>query len=257
MSTADGASREVVAEFAHIGVTAFTTTRADGDYAPDSGAAGPGANALDSAAAGSGAHALWHRLAATVDAHTVRLASARQVHGARVVSHADDWSGWRRADDADGHWSAARGTACAITVADCVPIFLAQARGAVAILHAGWRGTVARILSAGVDRFLENGITATELHMHLGPAICGRCYRVGADVFEQLTGWPTSRERHVDLRALLAEQAAALGVRHVSVSASCTRCDNDRFYSHRAGDAGRQVAVIATPSDSGGGVTHP
>ena len=80
--------------------------------------------------------------------------------------------------------------------------------------------------------------------MHLGPAICGRCYEVGPDVFGQLTGWSTVRNRHVDLRALLAEQAKELGVARVSASPYCTRCDNDRFFSHRAGDSGRQVGVI-------------
>ena len=82
--------------------------------------------------------------------------------------------------------------------------------------------------------------------LHLGPAICGRCYQVGPDVFEQLTGWQTIRNRHVDLRALLAEQAKEMGVRQLSASPHCTRCDNDRFFSHRAGDAGRQVAVIVS-----------
>ena len=80
--------------------------------------------------------------------------------------------------------------------------------------------------------------------MHLGPAICGRCYEVGPEVFEQLTGWSTTRTRHVDLRALLAEQARNGGVQHLSASPYCTRCDNDRFFSHRCGDAQRQVAVI-------------
>jgi hypothetical protein len=48
----------------------------------------------------------------------------------------------------------------------------------------------------------------------------------------------------VDIRSLIAEQAREAGVTSISMSASCTRCDNDSFYSHRAGDAGRQLAVI-------------
>ena len=83
--------------------------------------------------------------------------------------------------------------------------------------------------------------------MHLGPSICGRCYEVGTDVYEKLTGWPTRRPRNVDLRALLAEQAKAHGVTRWTASAECTRCDNDLLFSHRAGDAGRQVAVIVAP----------
>jgi copper oxidase (laccase) domain-containing protein len=48
----------------------------------------------------------------------------------------------------------------------------------------------------------------------------------------------------VDLRALIVDHARALGVRELSVSPLCTRCDNDRFFSHRAGDAGRQLGVL-------------
>ena len=84
-----------------------------------------------------------------------------------------------------------------------------------------------------------------ELAIHLGPAICGRCYEVSTEVREQLTGQPATRPGHVDLRSLIAEHAAETGVQKISVSTSCTRCDNDRFFSHRAGDQGRQIGVIA------------
>jgi hypothetical protein len=67
---------------------------------------------------------------------------------------------------------------------------------------------------------------------------------VSADVALQLTGRDAGRAVTVDLRALIASQVRALGVRHVTSSAYCTRHDNDRFFSHRAGDAGRQLGVI-------------
>ena len=108
----------------------------------------------------------------------------------------------------------------------------------------GWRGTSARIIDAGLAEFARRKIPADELMVHLGPAICGRCYEVSAEVREQLTGEPATRPGNVDLRALIAEHAHEAGVRRVSVSSSCTRCDNDRFFSHRAGDTGRQVGVI-------------
>jgi copper oxidase (laccase) domain-containing protein len=84
--------------------------------------------------------------------------------------------------------------------------------------------------------------------MHLGPAICGRCYEVSPDVFEQLTGWQTIRNRNVDLRALLAEQAKESGVKQITASPYCTKCDNDRFFSHRAGDKERQISVLISRS---------
>jgi copper oxidase (laccase) domain-containing protein len=80
-----------------------------------------------------------------------------------------------------------------------------------------------------------------------GPAICGDCYEVSPDVYAQLTGRAVSDHRTVDLRALIAEHATAAGVRTVDISSACTRCDNDRFFSQRAGDAGRQLAIIVAP----------
>jgi copper oxidase (laccase) domain-containing protein len=90
----------------------------------------------------------------------------------------------------------------------------------------------------------HRGIRASELHVHLGPAICGECYEVSPDVYEQLTGTRPARATPVDLRGLIADHARAAGVRHISVSSACTRCDNERFYSHRAGDSGRQLGVL-------------
>jgi copper oxidase (laccase) domain-containing protein len=124
-------------------------------------------------------------------------------------------------------------------------VFVAHPSGAVALLHSGWRGTAARIVAHGIEALAQRGFAAGELRLHLGPAICGKCYEVGPDVFRQLTGRDSTRAAEcVDLRALIARDARAAGVRHITTSALCTRCDNDRLYSHRAGDDGRQIAVI-------------
>jgi copper oxidase (laccase) domain-containing protein len=103
---------------------------------------------------------------------------------------------------------------------------------------------VGRIIDSGVKAYTRLGIAPDELTVHLGPSICGRCYEVSAAVREQLTGQPATREGNVDLRSLIAEHARELGVTRISVSADCTKCDNDRHFSHRAGDTGRQLAVI-------------
>jgi YfiH family protein len=166
------------------------------------------------------------------------------VHGREVLAHLGSWRGWLRYDGADGHVTAAPRTALAVGVADCVPVFLAHADGPIGLLHAGWRGTVAGILAEGVSVLGAMGASAAGLHVHFGPAICGRCYEVSPDVYAQLTGQSVSQPTVVDLRQVLARQAAALGLAHVSVSPLCTRCDNGQFFSHRAGDAGRQVAVL-------------
>jgi copper oxidase (laccase) domain-containing protein len=86
------------------------------------------------------------------------------------------------------------------------------------------------------------------LRVHTGPAICGKCYEVSADVYAQLTGTNPGTPTPIDLRALIADHARAAGVREISSSPRCTRCDNDRFYSHRAGDAERQLGVMIAPA---------
>lgn len=222
-----------VRAFERFGVRAFVTTREAGDF--------------NLAVEGNGAEGRWHQLHRALSADGApRLASANQVHGTRVLVHASEpaaWDGWLRVDDADGHVVLGAGAA-AITIADCVPVFIAHPSGAVGIVHAGWRGVAEGILAVGLRQFSARGLPVDELEIHLGPSICGRCYEVGIEVYEKLTGWETKRARNVDLRALLAEQAAQFGVARWSASGECTKCDNADFYSHRAGDAGRQVACI-------------
>jgi len=224
---------EVVNDFAAFGVTAFTTTRAFGTL---------------SAASNEATSAVMQRWDAVHDeARSIgvdRFATAHQVHGASVVVHQTGWRGWLRGADADGHFAPARDTALGVTIADCVPVFIAHPSGAVALLHSGWRGTESRIVEQGIAAFTGRGLAAADLRMHLGPAICGTCYEVSADVASRLLGHAVSAPTTVDLRALIASHARALGVREITTSGRCTKCDNERFYSHRAGDAGRQVAVI-------------
>jgi hypothetical protein len=86
----------------------------------------------------------------------------------------------------------------------------------------------------------------SDLLVHLGPAICGKCYEVGPEVFTAL-GLPAPRApRPVDLRGVLAARAAAEGVdpSRLTISAHCTRCTGSGLFSHRGGDLGRQVGYI-------------
>ena len=227
-------AREEVPGFADLGVRAFTTTRAAGSFA------------WHGAEPAAVVTARWEALQAELRAAGApRLASAHQVHGARVLEHDGSWEGLLRAHDADGHYSERRGTAMAVTIADCVPVFLAHPSGASALLHSGWRGTVARIVEQGIAAFTRAGHRTADLRLHLGPAICGKCYEVSPDVHAQLTGRAVAVPTPVDLRALIASHARTAGVQRITVSPRCTKCDNDLFFSHRAGDTARQLAVIA------------
>lgn len=186
----------------------------------------------------------WADLQREIAGEASAVVIARQVHGTGLLEHGSGLSGWVRVGEGDGHVTSERGLALAVQVADCVPVFMAHPSGTIALLHSGWRGTAAGFVTRAAAAFSILGHRPAELRVHLGPAICGRCYEVSADVREQLTGQPANRAGQVDLRSLLAEQASAAGVRHISMSPWCTRHDNERFFSHRAGDAGRQVAVM-------------
>lgn len=223
---------EEIADWTGFGVLAFTSGRKHGDFRLSENAAD------DSRPA-------WQDLLAALAATADRLVVARQVHGRNILVHASTtWRGFKIFETgADGHFTKERGTAMAVTVADCVPVFIAHPSGAVAVLHSGWRGTAAGIAASAVDVFRDKGLAARDLKVHLGPAICGSCYRVGADVSEVLTG-ARAADTCVDLRDILSRQFREAGVRTITVSELCTRCDNDRFFSHRAGDPGRQVGIV-------------
>jgi YfiH family protein len=223
---------EVVEAFEALGIMAFTTGRAAGSFG------------MQSAEPVRDVTARWGRLRALLGGPAAPLATAFQVHGNTVLRHGGDWQGFLRGPEADGHLSPERGIAMAVTVADCVPVFLAHPGGATAALHSGWRGTVARITEVAIRDLVALGLRPTDLRLHCGPAICGRCYEVRAEVFAQLTGRDPGGPTTIDLRALIADHARAAGVREITISPLCTRCDNDRFYSHRAGDDGRQLGVI-------------
>jgi YfiH family protein len=164
-----------------------------------------------------------------------------------VLTHTTSWTGWLRSDAADGHIAPSRGLGLAVTVADCVPVFLAHPSGAAALLHAGWRGIAGGILAVALRDLRAAGFSPADLAMHLGPAICGDCYEVSPDVFNTLTGRTVERPSTIDLRGLLSDQARAEGVRTIAVSPFCTLCHQGRFFSHRGGDVGRQLGVLITP----------
>jgi len=173
---------ESVDEFSAFGVRAFTTTRQVGSFGTASDE--PVREVM----------ARWDALRALVASRGARrLATAAQVHGADVLVHEPGWEGWLRAPGADGHAAVQRGTAMAVTIADCVPVFIAHPSGATAVLHSGWRGTAARIVERGIAALMHRGQPVAELRVHLGPAICGRCYEVSPEVVRLVTGAAVDR----------------------------------------------------------------
>jgi len=170
----------------------------------------------------------------------------QQVHGVEVMT-AGSGRGWTLVEGVDGWVTTTPGVLLTVTVADCIPVFLAASRG-VALLHAGWRGTAGGILARGVEQLCAVvGSEPSEIAMHCGIGICGSCYEVGSEVMQGCGAVADGPGPwHLDLRETLAAQAGALGLTRITSSTWCSAHDRDRFYSHRAsgGHDGRMVAFL-------------
>lgn len=178
------------------------------------------------------------------------VALGNQIHGVEVMTIGAA-RGWVQVEGIDGWVTTTPGTYLAVTVADCVPVYLAVPARGVALLHAGWRGTAAGILRTGIEQLLlASGAEPSDILMHCGVGICGGCYEVGSEVMAACgLPHPGAGPWHADLRAVLADQAGALGIERITVSVWCSAHDRDRFYSHRAsrGADGRMVAYLGMP----------
>lgn len=153
----------------------------------------------------------------------------------------------------DGLITAEAEVALVVRNADCLPVALVGG-GAVAMLHAGWRGLAADILGRAVGRIgNELGVAPRELVAFVGPGV-GPChYEVGSEVTTALArlveaGPPWCVERRVDLAAFAAARLRNLGVPAVEVLGPCTAC-SPHHYSYRRDrtEAGRMwsAAIMA------------
>lgn len=197
----------------------------------------------------------WDRLR---EATGLSFARVRQVHGCRVV---DAGAETGPVEEADGVVAAAPGVAACVSVADCVPVLLADPRsGAVAAIHAGWRGTIDGAAAAGVRALVErHGARPGDLLAAIGPGIGPCCFEVSRDLAARfrdevapVTASVRDQGSRVDLwRANeLLLRREGLAPRHVEVLGRCTSCEDRVFFSHRRerGVTGRQVAFVSAVS---------
>lgn len=179
------------------------------------------------------------------------VARMQQVHEARVVAV-------ERPGDvgtADGLVTARPDLGLLVTVADCLPVFLADLEaGVIAALHAGWRGILAGVLEAGIEAAAAAGAAPARLEAVLGPSIGSCCFEVGPEVAARFEAAASRRGRgdrpHVDLAAAARRRLEAAGVRRTAIRGpeACTRCRSDVFFSARAGEpTGRMVGFILRP----------
>jgi len=148
---------------------------------------------------------------------------------------------------ADGQATQLSGVAPMVLTADCLPIAIGGV-GAVAMLHAGWRGLAGGIVAEGVRAVRDLG-AAGPLEAAIGPGAGGCCYEVGDEVFERFAeyGDDVRDGRNIDLKAIARDQLERAGVGSVHDVDLCTICtDESLFFSHRRdhGVTGRQAGLV-------------
>ncbi|MGD0730300.1 MAG: peptidoglycan editing factor PgeF [Terracidiphilus sp.] len=212
------------------------------------------------------------------------LVTIRQIHSSLVVHAATRNAANERPSKGDGLMTDEPGLLLGVQTADCIPVLVAdRKRRAVAAFHAGWRGTVKRIVETGIGRMrLEFGSRPEDLVAAIGPGIGACCYAVGEGVlsgFESQFAYagelvrevgdtdpvrtkypmlfltqrapghsPLGPSLHLNLAEANRRQLldAGLKPRSIQLIGGCTNCQPELFFSHRAshGHAGRMLSVI-------------
>lgn len=171
------------------------------------------------------------------------MVSLKQIHSGLVLA-ADREFGC--VGEGDALISNHPGRIVSIRTADCLPILLADPRtGAVAAIHAGWRGTLAQVATATVQRM---GSHPEDILAAIGPGIGKCCYEVGADVAREFGENDTCRLDLADYNRRQLENAG-LKPSNIDMISACTFCNVDEFFSYRReGErAGRMISYIQTP----------
>lgn len=180
----------------------------------------------------------------------------RQVHGTTVIRADALEPGVVHDLAGDALVATNPGIVAAVVTADCVPILLVEpeARWAAAV-HAGWRGTLAGIVSSTLAVAREDGIVPERMLAAIGPAIGDCCYEVGDDIAESfvaaglpVTGDSGREKATLNLRACNEHllKSAGLHPSRIQICGPCTRCRVQRYHSYRADrdGAGRQLSWI-------------
>ena len=179
----------------------------------------------------------------------------KQVHG---IASAFVISDRQTCGEVDALWTRTQGRTLAVVTADCVPILLARKDGgASATVHAGWRGTLARILEHLGATLRSHGENLEDWSAAIGPCAHPCCYEVSEDLSRQFSDSFGSvcapSRRRIDLVTANRIQLATLGITSIDTSPTrCTICSRTptgalRFNSYRRdGSGGRQLSMISS-----------
>jgi YfiH family protein len=190
--------------------------------------------------------------------HNGRVVTMKQVHGDNLVEVND--TKIKEAGEADAMVTAESNVFLGVLTADCVPILMiAPKQRLAAVVHAGWRGSVAGVAAKAVQHFSDRYHLAPEsLEAALGPSIGVCCYEVGDDVLDPLVArWGQLAEQSIsrsgikpnlDLHRLNRAILASAGVpaEQIYEAGACTKCAADDFFSYRreGKETGRQMSVV-------------
>lgn len=180
-----------------------------------------------------------------------------QVHGNQVVFK--DLKNYSSPVEADAHWTEEKNIALCISTADCVPIFLLDAKkGLVAAVHAGWRGVASRILPNTIETLKKKNSHLHQLQLFIGPHIQMNSFEVDLEVRNNLLSSATVKNEEfseqlsekkylVSLNAILEAQAHEYGINteHIFYLKKNTKTDLN-FHSHRRDKekSGRQISFV-------------
>jgi hypothetical protein len=197
---------------------------------------------------------LARRLARTLGLAAIPIVRSTQVHAtaARRVREAPAAETVLDAGSCDILVTTLPGVALVVQTADCVPVVLAGP-AAVAVAHAGWRGSAKNAAGAAVKELSRLGVSPSRMRAWLGPSIGPCCYEVGGEVAAQFAGEFARRScggRYtLDLPAANRAQLETAGVptENIAVHPACTRCGGERFASYRrdGAAAGRMITLAA------------
>jgi len=205
------------------------------------------------------------RFAAALGFCPQRVVSGQQIHGTAIVNVTQEECGRGADTDADalpgtdGLLTGEPGVVLMAHAADCALLFFYEAtQNYAGLAHAGWRGAVAGLAPAMVEKLAERGCRREAISVALSPAIGPCCYRVGEEVVECV---PEKWRRFVlrkrsqgyffDLSGLLRLLLLEAGIKEENLVMAnyCTSCHSDKFFSYRraGGRTGRMAGIIALP----------
>jgi YfiH family protein len=193
-----------------------------------------------------------------VGVHDARIITMKQVHGDHIIQVKD--RNIKEAGEADGMVTEEKRAYLGVLTADCVPILLiVPERRIAAVVHAGWRGTVAGIAAKMMQRLGEHyGVAPEQVEAALGPSIGACCYQIGEDVTKPLVEkWDgiaqsslqtRNGKQFLDLRNLNRAilERARVPTEQIFQIGPCTGCATDDFFSYRKEqrETGRQISFI-------------